>query len=278
MTTDVTFCNNIDKFIRVMNDRVVTTSIDIANIFGKMHKNVLRDIEKLCAELDTPTAYFIAGESKDCLGRTQPMYFMNKDGFSLLVMGYNTTKALNFKVMFLKAFNKATKNYLESTGKLTTGATAASISEQLNVMQKMLDVLKSQDARIKAIENKNAKKEQQDKKVEQLTLFAPSAANWRAEITALIRKSAFEMEEGTYEENIKSLYNQVYTLLEQRLHISLHRRLTNRKKRAAEHGVAKSVYDAYTYIDIIEDDAKLSVPFTAIVKEVIEKKTSGEAA
>lgn len=269
-------CNNIDQFIQVMNDRVVTTSIDISNIFGKMHKNVLRDIEKLCTELDNPSSYFIAGENKDSLGRTQPMYFMNKDGFSLLVMGYNTTKALNFKVMFLKAFNKATKKYLESTGKMTTAA--VSVTEQLAVMQKMLDVLKSQDARIKAIEDKNAKKEQQDKKVEQLTLFAPSAANWRAEITALIRKSAFGMEEGAYEENIKSLYNQVYTLLEQRLHISLHRRLTNRKKRAAEHGVAKSVYDAYTYIDIIEDDAKLSVPFTAIVKEVIEKKTSGEAA
>lgn len=277
MTTDVTFCNNIDKFIQVMNNRVVTTSIDIANIFGKMHKNVLRDIEKLCAELDNPTAYFIAGENKDSLGRTQPMYFMNKDGFSLLAMGYNTTKALNFKVMFLKAFNKATKNYLESTGRLTT-STAANISEQLSVMQKMLDVLKSQDARIKAIEDKNATEEQKAKKTEQLTLFAPSAANWRTEITALIRKSAFEMEEGTYEENIKSLYNQVYTLLEQRLHISLHRRLINRKKRAAEHGVAKSVYDAYNYIDVIEDDAKLSVSFTAIIKEVIEKKTSGEAA
>ena len=38
--------------------------------------------------------------------KNYPMYFMNRDGFSLLVMGFTGKKAFEWKVEYIKAFNK----------------------------------------------------------------------------------------------------------------------------------------------------------------------------
>lgn len=39
-------------------------------------------------------------------GRRYPMFTMNRDGFSLLAMGFTGKKALKFKLRFIDAFNK----------------------------------------------------------------------------------------------------------------------------------------------------------------------------
>ena len=84
----------------------VTTSVIVANCFGKNHKNVLRDIENLtCSEEFNqlnfePISYF------DVMNREQKAYEMTKDGFSFLVMGYTGEKASTFKEAFIREFNK----------------------------------------------------------------------------------------------------------------------------------------------------------------------------
>lgn len=90
------------------NDQAMTNSLLIAEKFEKEHKNVIRDIQNLVAQNSAAKMLFIESEYEN-RGKMYPMYIMNRDGFSLLVMGFNGAKALNFKLEFMNGFNEMEK-------------------------------------------------------------------------------------------------------------------------------------------------------------------------
>ena len=84
----------------------ITTSLIVAQVFGKEHKNVIRDIESLSCSSDFNRLNFEPIEYNDSRGRIQRAYEITKDGFSFLVMGYTGQKAGEFKENFITEFNK----------------------------------------------------------------------------------------------------------------------------------------------------------------------------
>lgn len=119
----------MEKMMDVMNgleminhDGVaVVGSRTVANRFEKEHFIVTRDIEKLIDDMikvngenSQPTnlydeinveKYFIESFYVTDRGRTYKEYLLTRDGFSLLVMGYEGTKALKWKLQYIDAFN-----------------------------------------------------------------------------------------------------------------------------------------------------------------------------
>lgn len=87
----------------------VTTSMNVAEVFGKQHKNVLRDIKELDCSEEFRKLNFELSEYTDSTGRKLPMYTMTRDGFTFLVMGYRGKKAAKFKEEYIKAFNRMEK-------------------------------------------------------------------------------------------------------------------------------------------------------------------------
>lgn len=86
------------------NHQPVTTSLLVAEKFGKEHKNVLQSIENLVAENPAAREMFCKS-SYNIRGREYPMYIMNRDGFTLLVMGFSGKEATRTKIAYIKAFN-----------------------------------------------------------------------------------------------------------------------------------------------------------------------------
>ncbi len=107
--------NNTLPEIVKSKDTLVTTSRNVAAVFGKQHKNVLRDIEQILSQVPEifgrlnfePLEY----SYKNNLGFTvsESMYNITFDGFSLLVMGYTGKKAMQFKVAYIEEFNRMRK-------------------------------------------------------------------------------------------------------------------------------------------------------------------------
>lgn len=87
----------------------VTTSMNVAEVFGKQHKNVLQDIRNLDCSEEFTRLNFQPSEYTDSTGRKLPMYTMTRDGFTFLVMGYRGKKAAKFKEEYIKAFNRMEK-------------------------------------------------------------------------------------------------------------------------------------------------------------------------
>ncbi len=85
---------------------LVTTSRKIAEVFGKEHKHVLEAIENIKAENSALTDMFYESSYKAGTGKNYKEYLMNRDGFSLLAMGFTGTKALEWKLKYIQAFNE----------------------------------------------------------------------------------------------------------------------------------------------------------------------------
>lgn len=95
-----------DLVFRGQNDQVITTSLKVAETFEKEHRNVLKSIRKLMSATNVAVAQmFDETTYVNEQGKEQPMFFMNRDGFTLLAMGFSGEKALKFKVDYINAFN-----------------------------------------------------------------------------------------------------------------------------------------------------------------------------
>lgn len=93
----------IMKFGR--EERVGCTSLDVAETFGKEHKNVLRDIRELGCSEEFNRLNFEPISYTDTMNRKQDAVAMTRDGFTLLVMGYTGELAMKFKEGYIKQFN-----------------------------------------------------------------------------------------------------------------------------------------------------------------------------
>lgn len=93
--------------IKTVNKEEVTvvTSLDVAETFEKRHDHVLRDVEKLKKDIPNFGEMFFETTMPDTYGRNQKAFLMNRDGFTLLVMGYTGEKAMKFKLAYIKQFN-----------------------------------------------------------------------------------------------------------------------------------------------------------------------------
>ncbi len=103
----------MNELVTVYNHQLVTDSKKVAAHFGKRHDHVIRHIEAVLRGIpqngNTPTMYKKVSYVHEQNGQTYSYYLMNRDGFSLLVMGFTGQKALEWKLKFLEAFNAMEK-------------------------------------------------------------------------------------------------------------------------------------------------------------------------
>ena len=98
----------METLVKVENNQIVTDSRSVAENFGKEHAKVIRSIESIISEPPTmasqkmfyETTYKVEGNNK-----SYKMYLMNRNGFSLLVMGFTGVRAIEWKLRYIEAFN-----------------------------------------------------------------------------------------------------------------------------------------------------------------------------
>jgi|SRR5690625_304116 len=100
----------MSSLVFMNNDQIVTSSRSIARDFEKKHQHVLRDIDNMKGVVQNWTDLFhettyIHDQNK----QEYRQYLMNRDGFTLLVMGFTGKKAMQFKLKYIEAFNKMEK-------------------------------------------------------------------------------------------------------------------------------------------------------------------------
>ena len=87
-------------------ERLVVSSRQVAQDFEKRHTHVLDSIKELCSAENSAQSFFYETTYKDASGKANKEYLMNRDGFSLLVMGFTGEKALKWKLKYINAFNE----------------------------------------------------------------------------------------------------------------------------------------------------------------------------
>lgn len=188
----------MDELVIMHDQQVVTTSLKVAEIFEKEHKNVMQSIKNLTAENSAVKKMFVEDSYLNSRNQQQPMYYMNRDGFTLLAMGFNGSKAMEFKLKYIDAFNKMEKQIKEET--------QFRLPTNLNEMSTMFySVMKDQDKKI----------EEQGEKVNFLMNLSGLTSPRNKELTKARNKKIIQVcggsESNSYQD--KSLRSKLYNEL-----------------------------------------------------------------
>lgn len=108
-----------DVVIKKIDGELVVTSRQVAEDFEKEHKNVLQTINNLVAE-NSAVKNMIIESTYENRGKYYPEYLLTRDGFSLLVMGFTGSRALQWKLKYIEAFNKMEQAIKRQVKQLST--------------------------------------------------------------------------------------------------------------------------------------------------------------
>jgi Rha family phage regulatory protein len=123
----------------------VASSRQIAENFEKRHDHVMRDIDAIKKDVPNFGEMFFETTVPDSYGREQRAYLMNRDGFTLLAMGFTGKAALEWKLKYIAAFNEMEKKLTEQpqltrSQLLATALIAA--HEELEEKDKQIETMK----------------------------------------------------------------------------------------------------------------------------------------
>ncbi|MBS2764280.1 Rha family transcriptional regulator [Bacillus licheniformis] len=103
-----------NQLVFIKENIAVTDSLTIAEMFGKNHDDVLKDVRKQMEYAGKEFSLGNFSESKytNSRGRTYPKYDLTEEAFTLVVFGYNTKEAVQTKIKFIQEF-KRMKEYIQ---------------------------------------------------------------------------------------------------------------------------------------------------------------------
>ena len=150
--------NELQKLHFEVQDGIpVVSSRDVAEHFGKTHKNVLRAIygydqndkhypgiiDEIRSAQNRANLYFLDSSYIDSFNRQQKQCFMTRDGFTLLAMGFTGQKATEWKIKYIEGFNAMEKQLRELGGRPHT---------EIEIVQKSLEIIKKQGESISELQ------------------------------------------------------------------------------------------------------------------------------
>lgn len=132
----------MNELVIMQNQQAVTSSMNIATDFGKQHGHVLRDIRGLQKDVSNFGEMFSDAMEPDSYGRNQTVVYMNRDGFTLLAMGFTGKRALEFKLKYIEAFNKMEEQLKQPSNTKLLLQAALEQEERIEVVETDVKYLK----------------------------------------------------------------------------------------------------------------------------------------
>jgi anti-repressor protein len=128
----------------------VTDSVKVARVFEKQHKNVMKSIRNILGSAQNLANqnWFYETTYTDAQGKRQPMFLMNRDGFSLLTMSLTGEKAMAFKVAFIEQFNRMEQAIKELAP--ATPAIPQTFAQALRLAAEQAETIEAQQKQLEA--------------------------------------------------------------------------------------------------------------------------------
>lgn len=196
------------------------------------------------------------GYTKQSLGSTVGkegnIYLLSQRGYVKLVAMMSNSNEKKWEVM-----NYLIDDYFSMKAEKRNDF--ENLSPELQMSYNLLRAMEKQEKRTRKLEEDVSQ-------IKDVMLSKSNTKNWRKTCKDTLIKTASKM--GGVNEYLGDLYTLSYTWLEERLHISLDKRLHNARKRMIKQGATKTEAEKLNALDIIENDKKLIEPYIQIVKEI----------
>ena len=240
------------------NNVDVIDSREVAEMIGKQHAHLMRDIKGYAEVLGNSTEsnfglsdFFIPNTYMDSTGRTLPCYLLTKKGCDMVANKMTGEKGVLFTAAYVTAFE-------EMREKLS--APKAMSTAQLFAMQVQINL--EQEQRMKALEEKTqATQETVREAFSALSYPTVSRDHWQDETRQKIRRVCFE--NGL---NYQQFTAQTYDELEADARVKLETRVNNQRERMKVGGTKYADRQAVNKLTVIAHDQRLREIFAGIVQ------------
>lgn len=196
---------------------------------------------------------FFKSEYISAQNKKLPEYLMNRDGFSLLVMGFTGKAAFEWKLKYITAFNAMEKQLMNQKQAVLDG-----LSPQLRYL---INLEQQQNQQAKQLAQVN---ERLDAACEALSLNV--GVDWEKRCQSVIKGIAFKR--GGSSQDYEDVWNEIYDAMDAR-GFDMKRRTANAQARSASYGIAPTSVKKITRLKVISQscDKKLIYAFVDAVRE-----------
>lgn len=109
----------MNSIVTLDKGKLTTTTKIVADVFGKIHRDVIRAIDDLDCSEEFSLRNFEQSEYKTERGKTYKCFNMTRDGFVFLCMGFTGKKAAAWKEKYISAFNEMEKGLMNVDSEMT---------------------------------------------------------------------------------------------------------------------------------------------------------------
>ena len=138
----------IENAVTTRNGEPVTTSLKLAEVFGKKHNVILRAVRALEIPEEFAERNFAPGAYSDANNQQRPMYFITRDGFTLLAMGFTGARAMAYKLAYIERFNAMEKT-LKGAIQYSVMAAITDMANAINALKNQVTILANRPAVIR---------------------------------------------------------------------------------------------------------------------------------
>lgn len=227
------------------------TSLEVAEMVDKNHKEVLRDIRRIIEQMDERknalVDYFTEDTYKDGKGEIRPCYRLTKKGCELFSTRMTGAKGTQFAVAYIERFNQM-EQHIKQTD-------YSNLSPELQMFNKMFQAVANQEQKLVEVNDK----------VDNISnIVALNTSDWRSETGSWIRQMAIKQGGGAA---FKEINQEIYAEVERRGGFKFNIRLRNMQTRQIEKGYSKSAVKKLNKLDVIEADKKATQIYIQVTKE-----------
>ena len=241
----------MNDLVIMKDQQAVTSSLQVAETFNKNHKHVLEAIDNLKEGVAENWADLFYEDTYTHPQNKQQyrMYYMNRDGFTLLAMGFTGNDAMKFKLQYINAFNKLEEEHKKNQIDVNK------LSPELKMFNQIFQTVAANE-----LENKKL-----NHKVDNIAeIVSLNTTDWRKTSQSIIRKIA--LVQGGYGA-YKEVASDAYAETDRRAGANLKIRLTNLKKNRLANGMSRSKVDKTNKLDVIDGDKRLKEIYMSVVKD-----------
>jgi Rha family phage regulatory protein len=234
------------------NGQLLVDSREVAEMIGKRHDHLLRDIDGYAETLnksDSPKLgsqnFFIKNTYFNSQSKEQPCYLITKKGCDMVANKMTGEKGILFTATYVTKFEEMEQTLKAPALKPMTQAEiiAASAQQLVEIERKVLTL----DSKVT-----NA-----------LDIFTtPAKDDWRHEMNDKINQICLEQDLS-----YQGFRHEIYTELENTARVDLSVRQLRLRKRMKKEGATVTECKAISKLDIVERDPKLRPIFEGIVRK-----------
>ncbi|MEJ7542626.1 Rha family transcriptional regulator [Staphylococcus intermedius] len=239
------------------NNEFYVDSREVAEMLGKEHKHLIRDIENYKSvilqspNLD-PANYFEESTYTGGNSQSYKRYLLTRKGCDIVANKMTGSKGILFTATYVDAFHEM-QEHIKKQSQINAPTT------QLEAIKMFVQIQEEQQAFNKRIESEVTGIRH---------IVGIETKNWRNDTNKILAAIAQHLGGGDMHKKVKS---EAYKALEEKGRCNLKIRMQNRKGKMLANGATKSQINKLTKLDVINDEPRLIEIYIAVIKNLAIK-------